>query len=163
MGCLRGADTKGRVGAAARQDCFCVRGLRDSRILLFYQRAAPRPCMWGRLVGAPSGSGGLAIRLSHFAEPLQARRKTLAAASRRRINNPPLEFVHFWEKVGQTIVFRGLSCLASTRRCSYERSPGWEAVYWFNQLHACVVMPNHVHAIFQRDTAMPTIMRWLKE
>ncbi|HXB66600.1 MAG TPA: hypothetical protein VNY05_00030, partial [Candidatus Acidoferrales bacterium] len=28
--------------------------------------------------------------------------------SRRRINNPPLEFVHFWEKVGQTIVFRGL-------------------------------------------------------
>jgi hypothetical protein len=28
------------------------------------------------------------------------------------IGNPPLEFVHFVEKVGQTIVFRGLSYLA---------------------------------------------------
>src|SRR5450759_4863257 len=32
----------------------------------------------------------------------------------------------------------------------------------FYELHAWVVMPNHVHAIFQPRTAMPTIMRWLK-
>ena len=30
------------------------------------------------------------------------------------------------------------------------------------QLHAWVVMPNHMHAIFQPNTAMPTIMQWLK-
>jgi len=32
----------------------------------------------------------------------------------------------------------------------------------FYKLHAWVVMPNHVHAIFQPNAAMPTIMRWLK-
>ena len=37
-----------------------------------------------------------------------------------------------------------------------------ETVRRFYQLHAWVVMPNHVHAIFQPHTAMPTIMRWLK-
>jgi len=37
-----------------------------------------------------------------------------------------------------------------------------ETVRRFYQLHAWVVMPNHVHAIFQPQTAMPTIMRWLK-
>ncbi|MGA1994690.1 MAG: transposase [Bryobacteraceae bacterium] len=30
------------------------------------------------------------------------------------------------------------------------------------QLHAWVVMPNHVHAILRPHAAMPTIMRWLK-
>ena len=37
-----------------------------------------------------------------------------------------------------------------------------EMVRRFYQLHAWVVMPNHVHAIFQPHTAMPAIMRWLK-
>src|ERR1039457_1089386 len=37
-----------------------------------------------------------------------------------------------------------------------------EMVRRFYQLHAWVVMPNHVHGIFQPHTAMPTIMRWLK-
>jgi REP element-mobilizing transposase RayT len=37
-----------------------------------------------------------------------------------------------------------------------------EMVRRFYQLHAWVVMPNHVHAIFQPSAAMPTIMRWLK-
>jgi REP element-mobilizing transposase RayT len=37
-----------------------------------------------------------------------------------------------------------------------------ETVRRFYQLHAWVVMPNHVHAIFRPHTAMPTIMRWLK-
>jgi REP element-mobilizing transposase RayT len=37
-----------------------------------------------------------------------------------------------------------------------------EAVRRFYQLHAWVIMPNHVHAIFQPRIAMPTIMRWLK-
>jgi REP element-mobilizing transposase RayT len=37
-----------------------------------------------------------------------------------------------------------------------------EAVRQFYLLHAWVVMPNHVHAIFQPYTAMPTVMRWLK-
>jgi len=37
-----------------------------------------------------------------------------------------------------------------------------ETVRRFYQLHAWVIMPNHVHAIFQPQTAMPTIMRWLK-
>jgi REP element-mobilizing transposase RayT len=37
-----------------------------------------------------------------------------------------------------------------------------ETVRGFYQLHAWVVMPNHVHAIFQPHAAMPTIMRWLK-
>jgi REP element-mobilizing transposase RayT len=37
-----------------------------------------------------------------------------------------------------------------------------ETVRRFYQLHAWVVMPNHVHAIFQPHTTMPTIMRWLK-
>ena len=32
----------------------------------------------------------------------------------------------------------------------------------FYELHAWVVMPNHVHAIFQPLAAMPTIIRWLK-
>jgi REP element-mobilizing transposase RayT len=32
----------------------------------------------------------------------------------------------------------------------------------FYELHAWVVMPNHVHAILEPHTAMPTIMRWLK-
>jgi hypothetical protein len=36
-----------------------------------------------------------------------------------------------------------------------------ETVRRFYQLHAWVVMPHHVHAIFQPHTAMPTIMRWL--
>jgi REP element-mobilizing transposase RayT len=30
------------------------------------------------------------------------------------------------------------------------------------RLHAWVIMPNHVHAIFQPHAAMPAIMRWLK-
>ena|ERR1017187_914822 len=37
-----------------------------------------------------------------------------------------------------------------------------ETVRGFYQLHAWVVMPNHVHAIFQPHAAMPTVMRWLK-
>ncbi len=37
-----------------------------------------------------------------------------------------------------------------------------EAVRRFYQLHAWVIMPNHVHVIFQPRIAMPTIMRWLK-
>ena len=37
-----------------------------------------------------------------------------------------------------------------------------ETVRRFYQLHAWVVMPNHVHGIFQPYTPMPTIMRWLK-
>jgi REP element-mobilizing transposase RayT len=37
-----------------------------------------------------------------------------------------------------------------------------ETVRRFYQLHAWVVMPNHVHGIFRPHTAMPTIMRWLK-
>ena len=37
-----------------------------------------------------------------------------------------------------------------------------ETVRRFYQLHAWVVMPNHVHAIFRPSVAMPTIMRWLK-
>jgi REP element-mobilizing transposase RayT len=37
-----------------------------------------------------------------------------------------------------------------------------ETVRCFYQLHAWVVMPNHVHAIIQPHIAMPTIMRWLK-
>jgi len=37
-----------------------------------------------------------------------------------------------------------------------------EKVRGFYQLHAWVVMANHVHAIFQPHAAMPTIMRWLK-
>jgi REP element-mobilizing transposase RayT len=32
----------------------------------------------------------------------------------------------------------------------------------FYELHAWVVMPNHVHAIFQPHSEMPAIMRWLK-
>ena len=37
-----------------------------------------------------------------------------------------------------------------------------ETVRGFYQLHAWVVMPNHVHAILQPHAAMPSIMRWLK-
>ena len=37
-----------------------------------------------------------------------------------------------------------------------------ETVRRFYDLRAWVVMPNHVHAIFEPRTAMPTIMRWLK-
>src|ERR1039457_3842614 len=37
-----------------------------------------------------------------------------------------------------------------------------EMVRRFYQLHAWVVMPNHVHGIFQPHTAMRTVMRWLK-
>ena len=37
-----------------------------------------------------------------------------------------------------------------------------ETVRRFYDLHAWVVMPNHVHAIFRPHTAMPAIMRWLK-
>ena len=37
-----------------------------------------------------------------------------------------------------------------------------ETVRRFYDLHAWVVMPNHVHAIFQPLAALPTIMRWLK-
>src|ERR1017187_570473 len=37
-----------------------------------------------------------------------------------------------------------------------------ETVRRFYELHSWVVMPNHVHAIFEPRTAMPTIMRWLK-
>ena len=32
----------------------------------------------------------------------------------------------------------------------------------FYELHAWVIMPNHVHVIFQPLAAMPKIMRWLK-
>ena len=37
-----------------------------------------------------------------------------------------------------------------------------EAVRHFYQLHAWVIMPNHVHVIFEPQIAMPRIMRWLK-
>jgi REP element-mobilizing transposase RayT len=37
-----------------------------------------------------------------------------------------------------------------------------ERVRRFYQLHAWVVMPNHVHGILRPHTALPTIMRWLK-
>jgi type I restriction enzyme R subunit/putative DNA methylase len=37
-----------------------------------------------------------------------------------------------------------------------------ETVRRLYQLHAWVVMPSHVHAIFQPRTAMPTVMQWLK-
>jgi REP element-mobilizing transposase RayT len=37
-----------------------------------------------------------------------------------------------------------------------------ETVRRFYDLQAWVVMPNHVHAIFEPRTAMPAIMRWLK-
>ena len=37
-----------------------------------------------------------------------------------------------------------------------------ETVRRFYQLDAWLVMPNHVHAIFQPYAAMPSIMRWLK-
>ena len=37
-----------------------------------------------------------------------------------------------------------------------------ETVRRYYQLHGWVVMPNHVHAILQPHTALPTIMRWLK-
>jgi len=37
-----------------------------------------------------------------------------------------------------------------------------ENVRRFYELHAWVVMPNHVHAIFQPRAEMATIMRWLK-
>jgi putative DNA methylase len=37
-----------------------------------------------------------------------------------------------------------------------------ERVRRFYQLHAWVVMPNHVHIIFQPRAPLPTIMRWLK-
>ena len=32
----------------------------------------------------------------------------------------------------------------------------------FYQLHAWLIMPNHVHVLFQPRIEMPTIMRWLK-
>ena len=32
----------------------------------------------------------------------------------------------------------------------------------FYEIHAWVIMLNHVHAIFQPRAALPTIMRWLK-
>jgi REP element-mobilizing transposase RayT len=37
-----------------------------------------------------------------------------------------------------------------------------ETVRRFYDLHAWVIMPNHVHAIVEPRTAMPAIMRWLK-
>jgi REP element-mobilizing transposase RayT len=37
-----------------------------------------------------------------------------------------------------------------------------ETVRHFYQLHAWVVMPNHVHAIFQPSAELSTIMRWVK-
>ena len=37
-----------------------------------------------------------------------------------------------------------------------------ETVRRFYQLHAWVVMPNHVHVIFQLHSELPAIMRWLK-
>jgi REP element-mobilizing transposase RayT len=37
-----------------------------------------------------------------------------------------------------------------------------EAVRAFYQLHAWVVMPNHVHVLFEPRVEMPRIMRWLK-
>ncbi len=37
-----------------------------------------------------------------------------------------------------------------------------ETVRRFYRLHAWVIMPNHVHAIFQLRTAIPAVMRWLK-
>ena len=37
-----------------------------------------------------------------------------------------------------------------------------ESVRRSYQLHAWVVMPNHVHAIFQPRSELPVIMRWLK-
>ena len=37
-----------------------------------------------------------------------------------------------------------------------------EAVRRLYQLHAWVIMPNHIHVIFQPRVALPTILRWLK-
>jgi hypothetical protein len=37
-----------------------------------------------------------------------------------------------------------------------------EATRSFYLLHACVIMPNHVHVVFEPHIALPTIMRWLK-
>ena len=37
-----------------------------------------------------------------------------------------------------------------------------QAVRHFYELHAWVIMPNHVHVVFQPLAALPTIMRWLK-
>ena len=44
--------------------------------------------------------------------------------SLRRIGNPPLEFVHFLEKVGHTIVFRGLLVWALGPRNFMKNSAG---------------------------------------
>jgi hypothetical protein len=50
--------------------------------------------------------------------------------------------------VKQTIVFRGLSWPRQTLAgVVVSALLDGEAVRRFNQLHACVVMPNHVHAI----------------
>ncbi len=37
-----------------------------------------------------------------------------------------------------------------------------EATRSFYLLHAWVIMPNHVHVVFEPHIALPTIMRWLK-
>jgi REP element-mobilizing transposase RayT len=37
-----------------------------------------------------------------------------------------------------------------------------ETVRWFYELHAWVVMPNHIHALFKPHAEMPSVMRWLK-
>jgi REP element-mobilizing transposase RayT len=37
-----------------------------------------------------------------------------------------------------------------------------ETVRRFYELHAWVVMPNHIHALFKPHAEMPSVMRWLK-
>jgi putative transposase len=37
-----------------------------------------------------------------------------------------------------------------------------EATRRFYSLHGWVIMPNHVHVVFEPHSALPTIMRWLK-
>jgi putative transposase len=37
-----------------------------------------------------------------------------------------------------------------------------EATRHFYSLHGWVIMPNHVHVVFDLHSALPTIMRWLK-
>jgi hypothetical protein len=37
-----------------------------------------------------------------------------------------------------------------------------ETVRRYYELHAWVVMPNHIHALFQPHAEMPFVMRWLK-
>jgi hypothetical protein len=74
-----------------------------------------------------------------------------------RVDNPRLEFLHFvrrWDRPSSFVV-----CHTSldTRRCGCQRSPGWGG--------GSLVLPTpRVRGLaqFQRHTAMPTMMRWLK-